>query len=121
MRRADKFPSEKRTGVIAFDALSKVDEIIIRTRNSEYRFLVLDPARRYGLLSGGRLAGQKREAVLAGMLSSETTDFSSDPSGLKTREHALFYLKASSGLERVVTSEITQMGYILKSESRSVA
>jgi len=92
---------------IAFKEISPSDQIVIRTQNSEYRFSVLDPGERRGTLSGGSLGNQRREAVLAGMLSDGGNSFASDTSGLKTGSRALFYLSAKNGVERLITSIVT--------------
>lgn len=92
---------------IAFKEISPSDQIVIRTQNSEYRFSVLNPDERRGTLSGGSLGNQRRDAVLAGMLSEGGNNFASDTSGLKTGSRALFYLSAKNGVERLITSIIT--------------
>ena len=85
--------------------MSERDQIVIRTQNSEYRFSVIDPEERRGILSGGSLGNQQRDAVLVGTLVG-TTSFASDPSSLKTGSRALFYLTARNGVERLITSDI---------------
>lgn len=92
---------------IAFKEISPSDQIVIRTQNSEYHFSVLNPDERRGTLSGGSLGNQRRDAVLAGMLSEGGNNFASDTSGLKTGSRALFYLSAKNGVERLITSIIT--------------
>lgn len=49
---------------IDFDDLKPRDRVVIRTRNSTYRFLITDPARRQGVLTGGTLGNNTRNAVL---------------------------------------------------------
>jgi len=44
--------------------LKQMDEISIRTQNSEYRFRVTDPIKCKGLLSGGLLGEVQHEASL---------------------------------------------------------
>jgi hypothetical protein len=101
---------------IAFNEISPSDQIVIRTQNSEYRFSVLNPEERRGTLSGGSLGNQRREAVLAGVLTGGENNFASDVSGLKTGSRALFYLSAKNGVERLITSIITA---VRRSESDS--
>jgi hypothetical protein len=81
---------------------------MIRTQNSEYRFSVVDPDERRGILTGGSLGDQRRNAVLVGTLSGGN-NFASDASGLKTGSRALFYLTAKNGVERLITSIITSL------------
>jgi hypothetical protein len=83
------------------------DRIMIRTQNSEYRFSVVDPEERRGVLTGGSLGDQRRSAVLVGTLSGGGNSFASDASKLKTGSRALFYLTAKNGVERLITSIIT--------------
>jgi hypothetical protein len=100
---------------IAFKEISPSDLIMIRTQNSEYRFSVLNPEERRGTLTGGSLGNQRRDAILAGMLSGGTNNFASEVSGLKTGSRAIFYLTAKNGVERLITSIITGLN---RTESR---
>jgi hypothetical protein len=93
---------------ITFQDMREADQILIRTQNSEYRFSVVDPTQRRGVLSGGSLGDQKRDVIVAGSLVGSNT-FGSDPSGLKTGARALFYLTAKNGVERLITSIITEL------------
>jgi hypothetical protein len=43
-------------------------ELVIRTRNTEYRFLVIDPVSRLGVLTGGVYEDDPQEAVLASVV-----------------------------------------------------
>jgi hypothetical protein len=94
---------------IFFEDISPSDRIMIRTQNSEYRFSVVDPAERKGVLTGGSLGDQHRNAVLVGVLSGGANSFASDTAGLKTGARALFYLTARNGVERLITSIITSL------------
>ncbi|HVG19093.1 MAG TPA: hypothetical protein VNI02_08560 [Blastocatellia bacterium] len=94
---------------IIFKDISPSDRIMIRTQNSEYRFSVLDPDERRGILTGGSLGNQQRNAVLVGTLSGGGNSFASDASKLKTGSRALFYLTAKNGVERLITSIITNL------------
>jgi hypothetical protein len=94
---------------IFFEDISPSDRIMIRTQNSEYRFSVVDPTERKGILTGGSLGDQQRSAVLVGALSGGENSFASDTAGLKTGARALFYLTARNGVERLITSMITSL------------
>lgn len=48
----------------SFDGLKLEDKVIIRTRNSQYLFNLLDPVLKLGLLSGGSLGNKPRRAFL---------------------------------------------------------
>lgn len=54
--------------VLTLDALSRFDTIIFRTRNSEYRILLLDPRTGRALVEGGRLVPPV-DAVILGSTS----------------------------------------------------
>ena len=93
---------------ITFNKITDDDQIVIRTQNSEYRFSIIDSEERRGTLSGGSLGGQQRDAVLVGTLGG-TGQLTADVTGLKTGRRALFYLKAKHGVERLITSVITEI------------
>jgi len=84
------------------------EQILIRTQNSEYRFSMTDPAERRGSLSGGSLGNHVRDAVLVGSLANNN-NLPSDSLELKVGRRALFFLKARYGVERLVTSIITDI------------
>lgn len=69
-------------------------DLVIRTRNSEYRFTTLDPEGRLGLLSGGRLGAEQRSALLV------------ERAGLQVGGRAVFELAADEGVRRLTTSPI---------------
>jgi hypothetical protein len=84
------------------------EQIIIRTQNSEYRFSITNAQERSGTLSGGSLGEHRRDAVLVGTLGSNN-QMASDSLELKTGRRALFFLKAKHGVERLITSIITEI------------
>jgi hypothetical protein len=88
--------------------ITDAEQIIIRTQNSEYRFSMTNPQERSGTLSGGSLGDHHRDAVLVGTLSSNN-QMASDSSELKAGRRALFFLKAKHGVERLITSIITEI------------
>jgi hypothetical protein len=94
---------------IIFKDISPSDRIMIRTQNSEYRFAVVDPDERRGVLTGGSLGEQRRNAILVGTLSGGGNTFASDATKLETGSRALFYLTAKNGVERLITSIITSL------------
>ena len=94
---------------ISLRDISPSDRIMIRTQNSEYRFSVLDPEERRGILTGGSLGDNRRNAILVGTLSGAANNFAGDGSRLKTGARALFYLTAKNGVERLITSIITSL------------
>ncbi len=91
----------------------KPDEsVLIRTKNSEYRFRVINPDERRGLLTGGSLGNAKREAVLIGTLPDGNYIDAAEANTLKTGTRALFFLGANRGVERLITSAITEIATV---------
>ncbi len=85
------------------------DEISIRTKTSEYRFLVKDPGPCRGILTGGVLGQQPHDAFLVGAIFPRDGDIS-DSKKLVTGDRALFYLNGKNGLDCLTTSVITELG-----------
>ena len=54
--------------VLTLDSLSRFDTIVLRTRNSEYRMLLLDPYKRRALVEGGRFV-EPLDATILGSTS----------------------------------------------------
>jgi hypothetical protein len=85
--------------------LKKMDEISIRTQNSEYRFRVTDPTKGKGLLSGGLLGEAQHYASLC----DESARDDQEPQSfarLETGRCALFFVYVRESLRRLTTSEI---------------
>jgi hypothetical protein len=94
---------------IIFKDLKPDENLLIRTQNSEYRFRVIDPDERRGLLSGGSLGNIRREAVLIGTLPDGSYIEAADAETIKTGTRALFFLGATRGIERLITSAIKEI------------
>jgi hypothetical protein len=105
------FKNDQKTA-LSFDDLTATDKVVISTQNSQYRFSVIDPARRRGTLSGGSLGDQPRDAILVGTLGEETIEFDTDTWNLATEARAMFDLRANNGWERMITSPITDIALI---------
>ena len=87
---------------IALDHLRGADQLVIRTLNNTYTFLVDDPVKRNGLLSGGVIGNDPVQAVL---------DSAPAMRGhrLRAGERACFYVTSGGGLKRMTTSVITHL------------
>ena len=96
---------------LAFKDIDESDMILIRTQNSEYRFAITDPQGRRGILTGGSLGDERRDANLIGALPESGMAVVDDTSKLKTGSRALFYLSARKGIERLITSVITNINH----------
>jgi len=93
---------------IKFSEIQSKDQLLIQTANSEYRFRVTDAAQRRGRLTGGTLGNSERDAVLAGAISA-TGALGQIALALQTGGRAVFYLTATRGIERLITSVITRV------------
>ena len=93
---------------IKFSEIQSKDQLLIQTANSEYRFRVTDAAQRRGRLTGGTLGDSERDAVLAGAISA-TGALGQIALALKPGGRAVFYLTATRGIERLITSVITRV------------
>lgn len=105
------------TGGISLDNLSADDRLIIRTKNSSYSFSVINPGQRQGMLSGGRLGDNPRSAVLIECLADDAESAAAGAHVLKVGARALFYLMSARGVERVITSAITDISVTRGEES----
>jgi hypothetical protein len=105
---------------IAFDDIKPNDRILIRTRNSEYRFSVIDPTNHKGMLSGGTLGEEPREAFLIESHTKGEDGVRRNIRGLKTGARALFYLSSDRGIERVTTSKISGLTLVKAADRASL-
>src|SRR5262249_43067827 len=89
---------------IAIDQLRANDQILIRTAFSTYVFLVIDPAKRLGLVVGGVFGDYAAEASLE-ILSVRHT------SRLRAGLCARFHVESRGGRKRITTSVVTSLVY----------
>ena len=103
---------ERRAAMwITVKDLKQMDEISIRTQNSEYRFRVTDPIKCKGLLSGGLLGEVQHEASLCYEVAAgyEVAGGDQQPqfsARLEIGRCAFFYVYVRDRLRRLTTSEI---------------
>lgn len=105
---------------ITFDEIRRDDKVVICTQNSEYRFSVIDPENHKGMLSGGSLGEQPREAFLVESLGKSDSGSLQDFRGLKRGHRALFYLSSGHRVERVTTSKISRLTLIKAADRTSL-
>jgi hypothetical protein len=105
---------------ITFDDVAADDKVLIRTRNSEYRFSVIDPLHCKGMLSGGTLGDEPREAFLIESRSNGEDGDRGEFRGLKTGAHALFYLSSGRAIQRVTTSRISGLTLVKAADRTSL-
>jgi len=107
--------------MITFEDIHTDDKVVIRTQNSEYRFSVIDPQNHKGMLSGGSIGDQPREAFLVESLGKTESGSLEDFRGLKRGARALFYLSSPGHrVERVTTSKISGLTLIRAAERTSL-
>lgn len=106
------------SSAIAFEDIKANDKVLIRTRNSEYRFSVIDPVNHKGMLTGGTLGEEPREAFLIESIGKGENGAVRDFPGLQTGARALFYLSSGPKIERVTTSKISGLT-LVKAGDRS--
>jgi hypothetical protein len=102
------FPSDP-VSTITLDDTQPNDKLVIKTRNSEYRFQVADPVSHKGMLSGGALGEEPREAYLIESLCKGEDGKLRASHELNAGDRALFYFSSRQGIQRVTTSEISSL------------
>ena len=86
--------------------LNAMDQISIRTQNSEYKFQVINPAQCRGFISGGKFGNQRYEAILTATMRDRVGCLSTK---LETGACALFYISIKETLRLLTTSVITDL------------
>jgi hypothetical protein len=94
---------------LKLERLKAEDYLIFQTENNTYRLTMLDPARRYGLLSGGPLGGNGFKAKLLAFIPECSMRFAGEAGAIKTRSRAVFILDTAGGAIRLITSVITRL------------
>jgi len=92
---------------IDFDYLNPLDRVVIRTRNSLYRFLVKNPAGRQGRITGGSLGDDARDALLIGSFPDPEPD-SRGPE-FRTGARVVFLIFSPGTTEVMATSPIEEL------------
>ena len=95
---------------ITLDALNPSDHLLIKTVNSTYCFMVVDPSRGLGLLTGGVLGSTAVETVFLGAQILHPSGMASCLlSKLREGAQAIFFLVAGDPVEQLVTSTIIKL------------
>ena len=92
---------------IALDSLSPADCLLIKTANSTYSFMVVDPKRGRGVLRGGALGSRVATTVLLGAEIRKGGRVSLLLSKVYEGSRAIFFVAISDGVKQLVTSPIT--------------
>ena len=94
--------------MIVIKDLNAMDQISIRTQNSEYQFQVIEPTQCRGFLSGGLFGEEQYEAVLSGAVV-EDPEYRRISVELEIGRCALFYIAVKEKLKCLTTSAITNL------------
>jgi hypothetical protein len=81
-------------------------ELVIRTRNTEYRFVVIDPPARFGQLSGGACGESPQEAVLADVVREESAR---GGTRIQPGSRVRFHLFAEGRRKTLITSAVCEL------------
>ena len=95
---------------ISVKDLKQMDEISIRTQNSQYLFRVTEPVQGKGLLSGGLLGPVQHEACLCDEVSTDDQELQFSVR-LEIGCCAFFYVSVRGSLRRLTTSEILDVSW----------
>ena len=94
---------------VAFNELKPTDRLLLKTKNSQYEFFILDPVEKRGLLAGGSLGNQQREAILMGTLAENTKSLYSDCPVVKLGDRVLFALVDTGDAETFFTTGVQEL------------
>jgi hypothetical protein len=101
--------SSEAVSEIALDSLRAADSLLIKTANSTYCFLVIDPERRRGILTGGALGSNAATSVLVGAEIRTTVQGSGLYSKLCEGARVIFFLAAADRVQQLITSTISKL------------
>jgi hypothetical protein len=94
---------------VNLDSLQAKDYLIIQTENSLYRFTMLEPERRCGLLSGGALGSNHIRAKLVATLPMSSPKIADEIKTVREHSRAIFSVSTDKEAGRLITSEITKL------------
>jgi len=108
---------EEQTRHCASEALSELalaslradDCLVVATVNATYSFLVVDPARNRGILTGGVLGANSVTAVLLGGEIRKGGQVSALLSKLCEGSRAIFFVATSDCVQQLITSTIVRL------------
>ena len=103
---------------LSFDCVNEGETLMIETRNSTYRFLVIDAISGQGILTGGSFHDNSIIALLIGVSVEDRNGFRLDTTCLKVGGRAIFHLDIEIGIERLITSRITNLFHIRDGKSQ---
>jgi len=99
--------ASEQVSEIALDSLSTADCLLIKTANSTYSFMVVDPKRGRGVLRGGALGSRAATTVLLGAEIRKGGQVSLLLSKVHEGSRAIFFVASRDGVNQLITSPIT--------------
>jgi hypothetical protein len=108
-RESHRLESAQDVDEVMLDRLQARDYLIMQTANSVYRLTILEPARRFGLLSGGILGSRGVKAMLVATIPIDHPELVSEITTVRTQSRAIFALDSANHTERLITSVITKL------------
>lgn len=97
------------------------DNVLIKTDNSLYKFLVTDSTLRQGKLSGGSLGENPRTAILVVSICESADGQVNETPGLSVGARAVFYIVSHAGMERLITSTVVDITLIRNGKAWSLS
>jgi hypothetical protein len=102
---------------LEIDRLAPADYLLIRTRNSLYKFTLIEPVIGYGILTGGALGTRQIHASLIAQANCQDTKTVARSLRVSTGQGLLFYLdenqvEGNDQRKQVATSPIQKLTYV---------
>jgi len=94
---------------IALGSLSAADCLLIKTANSTYAFVIVDPKRGRGILMGGALGSGAVTTVLLGAEIRNAGQVTLVLSKVHEGSRAIFFVESRGGVNQLITSPITRL------------
>jgi len=117
-RKAYMENPEPKANELALNELNATDTIRLETKNHKYEFVVLDPAGKRGLLSGGSVGDNQREAILIGSMAKNTKGFDCDNQVVKMGDRVLFGIITDKEPESFFTTSIRSLSVVRGGDER---
>lgn len=99
----------KEVEEVNLDDLRAKDYLIINTENSVYRFTIIDPEKRYGLLTGGSLGYHRIKATIEATIPTDSPEGISKVKTIREHSRIVFIIPSEKTTERLVTSLIMKL------------
>src|SRR5262245_37208048 len=94
---------------VALDSLRADDCLLVTTANATYSFLVVDPGKHRGILTGGVLGSKSVSAILLGAEVIKSGQVSALFSKVCEGSRAIFFVAAAECVQQLVTSTIIRL------------